>query len=121
MPDGRTLGAATWCDRCGQVLSHEPGTPAPPGYPAPDPRMLTIRWDAAALPDGQAIAMSAARLLARLSDIATEARWDAYHGPRDGRGRPYTDTDPDQDASAARILIRAARQLPPSSEQETRR
>jgi hypothetical protein len=114
MPDGRVLGAATWCDRCGELLSHEPAILAPSGYPAREPAILSVRWDAAALPDGQLIAAGAARLLASLSDDAVAARWDAWNGAQDGRPQPHAyagDSDPAADLAAARALMKAARQL----------
>jgi hypothetical protein len=114
MPDGRVLGAATWCDRCGHLIGHEPAIPAPPGYPAPDPATLLLRWDAAALPDGKVIAAAAARLLARLSDDAAAGRWDTWGGGQDGRPRRHAyagDGDPAADRAAALALIKAARQL----------
>jgi hypothetical protein len=114
MPDGRVLGASTWCDRCSHLLSREPGTPAPPGYPAPDPATLLMRWDATALPDGKVIAAAAARLLARLSDDAIAGRWDIWDGGQDGRPSRHAyagDGDPAADRAAALALMKAARQL----------
>lgn len=111
MADGRVLGQATWCDRCGQLLSHEPPAPAPPGYPAPAPASLSLHWDAAALPGGQDIAAAAARLLTRMSDDADAARWDAWDGTQAGRPARRTRPDPEADKAAALALIRAAHQL----------
>jgi hypothetical protein len=114
MPDGRVLGASTWCDRCGHLIGYEPEIPAPDGYPAPDPVLASVRWDAAALPDGHVIAAAAARLLARMSDNAVTARWDAWNGDQDGRPQPHAytgDSDQAADQAAARALMNAARQL----------
>jgi len=114
MDDGRVLGTSTWCDRCGQSLGYEPAIPAPSGYPAPVWAGLQLRWDAAALPDGETIAAAAARLLARMSDDAVTARWDAWNGNQDGRPARHAyagDRDPAADQAAALVLINAARQL----------
>jgi len=111
MADGRVTGESAWCDRCGHLLSHEPATPAPAGYPAPLPARQDLYWDAAALPGGQDLAAAAARLLVRLSDTAVAARWDAWPGGQAGRPAPAASPDPAADKAAARALIRAARQL----------
>lgn len=114
-PDGTLIGAYTSCDRCGEILASEPDIPAPAGYPVSE-KFGTghwLQWDPAALPDGGDIARAARRLLDRLNDTANAARWDAFDGPQDGRPRPAAEPDPEQDAAAARILIRAAQQLLP--------
>jgi ADP-ribose pyrophosphatase len=111
MPDGSVMGAMTWCQRCDELLAREPGTPAPDGYPAPQPAYATLRWDAAALPAGQGLADAAARVLARLADDAAAARWDAYDGPQDGRPARAAEPDPDADKAAALALIDAGSRL----------
>jgi ADP-ribose pyrophosphatase len=110
MPDGSVMGALTWCRRCDELLAREPGTPAPHGYPAPQGAWASLRWDAAALPAGQDLAGVAARVLARLSDDAIAARWDAYDGPQDGRPA-RAEADPEADKAAAVALIDAASRI----------
>jgi ADP-ribose pyrophosphatase len=111
MPDGSVMGAMTWCQRCDEFLAREPGTPAPDGYPAPQPAYATLRWDAAALPAGRDLAAAAARVINRISDGAVAARWDAYDGSQDGRPTPAAEPDPEADKAAALALIDAASQL----------
>ena len=111
MADGRVLGESSWCDRCGHLLSHEPATPAPPGYPAPQPARQDLYWDATALPAGRDLAGAAARLLARLSDAAIAARWDAWDGDQAGRPAPVAAPGLAADKAAALALIQAAHQL----------
>ena len=98
-------------DRRGQLLSHEPATPAPPGYPAPQPARQDLYWDAAAFPAGQDLAAAAGRLLARLSDAAIAARWDAWDGDQAGRPAPVAAPDLAADKAAALTLIMAAHQM----------
>lgn len=115
MADGRVLGKSAWCDRCCELLSREPGTPAPPGYPVPEPARQDLYWDAAALPAGRDLAAAAARLLARMSDAAVAARWDAWDGDQAGRpgpaAAPDPASDPASDKAAALTLIQAAHKL----------
>ena len=110
MADGSVTGADTWCDRCGELLAREPGTPAPDGYPAAEVIHMYLSWDAAALPDGDHLADAAIHVLSRLSDDAAAARWDAFDGPQDGRPAPY-EPDPAADAAAALALIDAGTRL----------
>jgi ADP-ribose pyrophosphatase len=111
MPDGSVMGALTWCQRCDEFLAREPGTPAPDGYPASQGAYLSLRWDAVALPAGKTLADAAARAVARLSDDAAAARWDAYAGPQDGRPERAAAPDPAADKAAALALIGAGTQL----------
>ena len=110
MADGSVTGAVTWCDRCGELLAREPGTPAPDGYPAPEVIHMDLSWDAAALPAGDHLADAAIHVLSRLSDDAATARWDAFDGPQDGCPAP-AEPDPEADAAAALALIDAGTQL----------
>jgi hypothetical protein len=113
LADGRTLGATTWCDRCGNLLgaSDPRCIPAPEGYPAPEPRHDSLQWDAAALPEGQAIVTATAVLVASLNAAAVAARWDAWSGDQSRRPELH---QPGADAqqAAARVLIAAAGRLP---------
>jgi hypothetical protein len=111
LDDGSVIGATTWCDCCGTILAHTPRTPAPAGYPAPAHRRLDLYWDAAALPGGQDLADAASRLIARLSDTAVAARWDAWQGDQSHRPAPRAPADPAGDAAAAALLIAAAERL----------
>jgi ADP-ribose pyrophosphatase YjhB (NUDIX family) len=121
MPDGSVIGAVTWCQRCDEFLAREPRTPAPAAYPAAQAARAQLRWDAAALPAGQDLADAAARVLARLSDDAVAARWDAYDGPRDGRPARAAEPGPEADKAAALALIDAAsRLLDPAAAPENR-
>lgn len=110
-PDGSVTGAVTRCQRCDEILAAGPGTPAPDGYPAARAAHAHLRWDAAALPAGQDLADAAGRVLARLSDDADAARWDAYDGLRDGRPEPAASPDPAADKAAALALIDAGSRL----------
>jgi hypothetical protein len=109
--DGWVLGSRTWCSRCEELLASEPDTPAPGGYLAPEPAFWTVHWDAAALPAGGEIADASERLLARLSDDANAARWDAWDGDKKWRPGRLVGPDPEADKDAALILIKAAHQL----------
>jgi hypothetical protein len=112
LADGRTLGATTFCDRCGtRIGAAQPCTPAPEGYPAPEPRHGSLRWDAAALPEGQALATAAAVLVASLNAAAIAARWDAWSGDQSRRPEPQR-PGADAEQAAARVLIAAAGRLP---------
>lgn len=115
LTDGRTLGATAWCDRCGDLLgaSNPRCIPAPEGYPAPEPRHDSLRWDAAAFPEGQAIVTATAVLVASLN-AAAAARWDAWSGDQSRRPDHY---QPGVDAqqAAARVLIAAAGRVPADS------
>jgi hypothetical protein len=111
MADGAILGRVTWCQRCDECLASEPGTPAPGGYPAAQPASVQLRWDAAALPAGQSLAGAMTRVLARLSDDATAARWDAYSGSHDGRPNQAVEHSAEADKAAALALIDAGTRL----------
>jgi hypothetical protein len=110
LEDGSLLGGMSWCDRCGTVLSCTPKTPPPPGYPAPEHRRADLYWNAAALPDGLAIAGAAATLIGALNAEAETARWDAWPGDQSRRPGRRPPAPADQRA-AAELLITTARQL----------
>lgn len=115
LADGRTLGATTWCDRCGNLLGADdpPCIPAPEGYPAPELHHDSLQWDAAAFPEGQAIVTATAVLVASLNAAAVAARWDAWSGAQSRRPdlqRPSADVQ-----QAAAVLIAAAGRLPAAS------
>lgn len=110
--NGALVGARTWCERCETVLTWEPTTPPPPGYPAPERAHHGLAWDAAALPDGGDIAEAARRLLSRLSDDAVSARCDAWDGDQPDRADwLLADPDPEADKAAARTLTAAITRL----------
>jgi hypothetical protein len=112
LADGRTLGETTWCDRCGTLIgSGAPCIPAPEGYLAPESHHAYLHWDAAALPEGQAIVTAATVLLGALNAAAVTARWDAW--PGDQTRRPELQL-PGMNAqqAAARLIIAAAGRLP---------
>jgi hypothetical protein len=113
LADGRTLGATTWCDRCGNLIdaSTPRCIPGPDGYPALEPRHESLHWDAAAFPEGQAIATAAALLPVSLNAAAVATRWDAWPGDQQRRPEPrQPGTDAQQ--AAARLLVGAAARLP---------
>ena len=112
MPDGSTLPKMTFCNRCSLLLDREGNIiPAPDGYPVPAPAHRTLGWDAAALPAGHDIADAAWRLMARLSDDAVAARWDAWDGDQAGRPARRAEPDPEADKATAMLLIKAAHGL----------
>lgn len=112
LADGRTLGATTWCDRCGNLLSPCPAAhPGTEGYPAPGPHHGSLHWDAAAFPQEQAIAEAAIVVLTSLSAAAVTARWHAWPG---NQIRRLQLQQPSLNArqAAARLLAAAAVRLP---------
>jgi hypothetical protein len=112
MPDGRVLPRMTFCGRCDVLLEREGDVlPAPEGYPAPAGAHWVLPWDAAALPAGNDIAGAAWRLITRLSDDASAARWDAWDGDQKWRPGRIADPDPEADKAAALTLIKAAHGL----------
>jgi hypothetical protein len=111
MDDGSVLGPSTWCERCGDLLAHAPGTPAPDGYPVPRRARVVLRWDAAALPGGQDLADAFARVMDRICDDAVAARWDNWDGPQDGRPSPAAEPGAAADETAALALIDAGNRL----------
>ena len=111
MDDGSVLGSSTWCERCGHVLAHEPGTPAPDGYPVSRRVHVLLRWDAAALPAGQDLAAAFTRVMDRISDDAVAARWDGWDGPQDGRPARASEPDPAADKAAVLALTDATSRL----------
>lgn len=111
MADGSMSDVVTWCDRCGELLAPKPGQRSLGRlYPALDVIHMYLSWDRAALPAGQYLADAAAHVLARLSDRAATARWNAFDDPLDGCPDP-AEPDPETDETAALALIDACTQL----------
>ncbi|HEY3958696.1 MAG TPA: hypothetical protein VGM53_35490 [Streptosporangiaceae bacterium] len=110
LEDGSVIGEFSYCERCGTGLSHSPRTPPPPGYPAPAPATVWLRWDTAALPGGQALADAASTMITALSAAAVTARWDAWDGAQPRRPQ-HDPPSPAACSAAAQLLITAARQL----------